>query len=136
MKEPPKLNLFDDDKEKKLAEHNQKSINVEQLLQAIAEDEKIQIGVGQDEIRYIAKSLKEHKNYKEDFERVQLRPTKDKANNMRLIKRLQKRLKGIWTKVYHDGYDNEIKKSEHYHLHESGAVFGLKYKLGWSNTEE
>ncbi|PYG90295.1 hypothetical protein LY28_00176 [Ruminiclostridium sufflavum DSM 19573] len=42
---------------------------------------------------------------------------------------------GIWEKIYKDGYDANGKKiSIHYFQSESGKVFDVKTKSGWSNN--
>ena len=41
---------------------------------------------------------------------------------------------GKWTKVYKDGYDSSGNKiSIHYFQSQSGKVFNVKVKPGWSN---
>ncbi|MGE7955215.1 hypothetical protein ACQKQA_01220 [Pseudomonas sp. NPDC089530] len=43
---------------------------------------------------------------------------------------------GKWSKVYKDGFDNTgARVSVHYFQSESGKVFNVKTKNGWSNTQ-
>lgn len=60
--------------------------------------------------------------------------TGNKVNNQQLLEKLREIEAGTWKKVYKDGYDaygNEI--SIHYFQSQSGKVFNVKVKSGWSN---
>ena len=59
-----------------------------------------------------------------------------RMKNQRLLKQLRKIEKGTWKKIYKDGYDalgNEI--SIHYFQSQSGKVFDVKVRKGWSNQK-
>ena len=54
--------------------------------------------------------------------------------NKELLDKLREIESGKWTKVYKDGYDSSGNKiSIHYFQSESGKVFNVKVKPGWSN---
>lgn len=60
--------------------------------------------------------------------------TKNTVKNKELLDKLREIESGTWKKIYKDGYDsygNEI--SIHYFQSESGKVFDVKVKHGWSN---
>ena len=79
-------------------------------------------------------SIKESPNYPKGFKAVSNGTTRNKVNNLDLLHELRKVESGSWKKVYKDGYDdlgNEI--SIHYFQSESGKVFDVKVKKGWSN---
>lgn len=60
--------------------------------------------------------------------------TKHNVNNHDLLEKLREIESGTWKKIYKDGYDafgNKI--SIHYFQSQSGKVFDVKIKIGWSN---
>ncbi len=90
--------------------------------------------VNANKIRKTYNSIKDSPNYPTDFENVKNGTTQNKVNNMELLDELRKVEKGTWKKIYKDGYDgcgNKI--SIHYFQSESGKVFDVKVKFGWSN---
>ena len=86
------------------------------------------------ELENVYNSIKESPNYPEGFEPRQNGTTRNTVKNKELLEKLRKVESGTWKKVYKDGYDingNEI--SIHYFQSESGKVFDVKVKPGWSN---
>ena len=86
------------------------------------------------ELKEIYNSIKESPNYPEGFQPRKSGTTSNKVNNERLLEKLRKIESGTWKKVYKDGYDvygNKI--SIHYFQSQSGKVFDVKVKFGWSN---
>lgn len=78
--------------------------------------------------------FKDLPNYLEGFEPVKNGTTKNTVKNGELLDELRKVESGTWKKIYKDGYDaygNEV--SIHYFQSESGKVFDVKVKPGWSN---
>ncbi|RGK41442.1 hypothetical protein DXD17_04050 [[Ruminococcus] lactaris] len=72
--------------------------------------------------------------YPKEFEAVKNGTTKNTIKNKELLDKLREIESGKWTKVYKDGYDSSGNKiSIHYFQSESGKVFNVKVKPGWSN---
>ena len=72
--------------------------------------------------------------YPKEFEAVKNGTTKNNIKNKELLDKLREIESGKWTKVYKDGYDSSGNKiSIHYFQSESGKVFNVKVKPGWSN---
>ncbi|MGN0403397.1 MAG: hypothetical protein ACI4HQ_14235, partial [Acetatifactor sp.] len=91
-------------------------------------------GSNTNEIKEVYNSIKESPNYPKDFKAVQNGTTKNPVKNKDLIEKLREIEPGNWNKIYKDGYDsmgNEI--SIHYFQSQSGKVFNVKVKIGWSN---
>ena len=91
-------------------------------------------GSSSDELKNVYNSIKESPNYPEGFEPRQNGTTRNTVKNKGLLEKLREIESGTWKKVYKDGYDlngNEI--SIHYFQSESGKVFDVKVKTGWSN---
>ena len=89
---------------------------------------------GSSELENVYNSIKESPNYPEGFEPRQNGTTRNTVKNKGLLEKLREIESGTWKKVYKDGYDingNEI--SIHYFQSESGKVFDVKVKPGWSN---
>jgi hypothetical protein len=95
----------------------------------------IEINANGHELKQIYNSIKDAPNYPIDFETVNNGTTQNKITNQDLLDELRKIEKGQWKKVYKDGYDSSGKKiSIHYFQSESGKVFDVKVKKGWSNN--
>lgn len=95
---------------------------------------EIEGGSGSNEIKKIYNSIKEAPNYPEGFEALKNGTTKNPVKNGELLDKLREIESGSWKKIYKDGYDaygNEV--SIHYFQSESGKVFDVKVKSGWSN---
>lgn len=89
---------------------------------------------GSSELENVYNSIKESPNYPEGFEPRRNGITRNTVKNKGLLEKLREIESGTWKKVYKDGYDingNEI--SIHYFQSESGKVFDVKVKPGWSN---
>ena len=72
--------------------------------------------------------------YPKEFEAVKNGTTKNTIKNKELLDKLREIESGKWTKVYKDGYDSSGNKiSIHYFQSQSGKVFNVKVKPGWSN---
>ena len=72
--------------------------------------------------------------YPKEFEAVKNGTTKNTIKNKELLDKLREIESGKWTKVYKDGYNSSGNKiSIHYFQSESGKVFNVKVKPGWSN---
>lgn len=79
-------------------------------------------------------SIKESPNYPKGFVHRQNGKTQHNINNQTLREMLRQMEPSKWKKVYQDGFDrsgNPI--SIHYFQSQSGKVFNVKVKLGWSN---
>ena len=89
---------------------------------------------GNTELKEVFNSIKDSQNYPEGFQARMNGTTSNKVNNNQLLDRLREVETGTWKKVYKDGYDaygNKI--SIHYFQSQSGKVFDVKVKSGWSN---
>ena len=87
-----------------------------------------------DDLKNIYNSIKESPNYPEGFQPRKNGTTKNTVKNNELLEKLRGIEAGTWKKIYKDGYDaygNEV--SIHYFQSESGKVFDVKVKPGWSN---
>ncbi|MDQ0418837.1 hypothetical protein J2Z48_003042 [Croceifilum oryzae] len=61
--------------------------------------------------------------------------TKNTVKNKGALEDLREIESGKWDKVYKDGHDADGNKvSIHYFSSQSGQVFNVKVKDGWSNT--
>ncbi len=59
----------------------------------------------------------------------------NKVNNTELLEELRAIEFGTWNMIYKDGVDaNGNKISIHYFQSQSGQVFNVKVKNGWSNS--
>lgn len=86
------------------------------------------------ELKQLYNSIKESANYPEGFEALPNGTTRNRVNNLDLLDELRKVESGNWKKVYKDGFDGAGNKiSIHYFQSESGKVFNVKIKKGWSN---
>ena len=86
------------------------------------------------ELKEVYNSIKDSPNYPEGFQPRANGTTSNKVNNQQLLEKLREIESGTWKKVYKDGYDaygNKI--SIHYFQSQSGKVFNVKVKSGWSN---
>lgn len=103
--------------------------NAAKLVKAFKEGDS-----GSSELENVYNSIKESPNYPEGFEPRRNGTTRNTVKNKGLLEKLREIESGTWKKVYKDGYDingNEI--SIHYFQSESGKVFDVKVKPGWSN---
>ena len=72
--------------------------------------------------------------YPKEFEAVKNGTTKNTIKNKELLDKLREIESGKWTKVYKDGYNSSGNKiSIHYFQSQSGKVYNVKVKPGWSN---
>jgi filamentous hemagglutinin len=79
-------------------------------------------------------SVKESPNYPKGFTNRQNGKTQHNINNKALRDKFRQIEPGKWKKVYQDGFDasgNTL--SIHYFQSQSGKVFNVKVKWGWSN---
>jgi len=79
-------------------------------------------------------SIKKSPIYPKGFTHRQNGKTQHNVNNKALLEKLRQIEVGKWKKVYQDGFDasgNLI--SIHYFQSQSGKVFNVKVKCGWSN---
>ena len=87
-----------------------------------------------DDLKNIYNSIKESPNCPEGFQPRKNGTTKNTVKNNELLEKLRGIEAGTWKKIYKDGYaayGNEV--SIHYFQSESGKVFDVKVKPGWSN---
>jgi hypothetical protein len=83
----------------------------------------------------VYKSIKDSPLYPEGFSAVKNGTVKNKVNNSELLDELRAIESGTWNKIYKDGLDaNGNKISIHYFQSQSGQVFNVKTKNGWSNS--
>jgi hypothetical protein len=85
-------------------------------------------------IKSIYNSIKNAPRYPEGFKAIQNGTRKVTINNKQLLDELRQIESGQWNKVYKDGYDaygNKI--SIHYFESQSGKVFDVDVKTGWSS---
>ena len=88
---------------------------------------------GLDDFEKALTKLIEH-DYPKEFEAVKNGTTKNTIKNKELLDKLREIESGKWTKVYKDGYNSSGNKiSIHYFQSQSGKVFNVKVKPGWSN---
>ncbi|EDS6040475.1 hypothetical protein ZL39_003729, partial [Salmonella enterica subsp. enterica] len=72
--------------------------------------------------------------YPRGFRNVQNGTTRNVVKDQSLLKQLRKVESGKWSKVYRDGFDASGRKiSVHYFESQSGRVFNVEVKPGWSN---
>ena len=86
------------------------------------------------DIKNTYKSIKDSPNYPKGFRGIQDGTQKFNVTNKGLLAKLREIEPGKWVKVYKDGYDalgNKI--SIHCFQSESGQVFDVSIKSGWSN---
>ena len=86
-----------------------------------------------DEIKDVFNSITDHPEYPKNFKKEKNSFSQNNVNNKGLLKKLRAIKTGKWKKIYEDGYDGDKQISLHYFKHESGIIFGLKSKSGWSN---
>ncbi|MCX8670870.1 hypothetical protein J3U22_06305 [Gilliamella sp. B2865] len=85
------------------------------------------------EIKHTYNSIKDSPNYPKGFRGVQNGTTKHNVNNGQALENLRKIEQGQWKKVYQNGYDSSGNRvSIHYFQSQSGRVFNVKVKPGWS----
>lgn len=86
------------------------------------------------ELTDVYNSIKDSPKYPEGFQARKNGTTRNTVKNKELLEQLRELEAGTWKKVYKDGYNmygEEI--SIHYFQSESGKVFNVKVKSGWSN---
>ncbi|SHJ88849.1 hypothetical protein SAMN05444401_0008 [Clostridium amylolyticum] len=105
--------------------------NYEKFKEAISEGAT---ETGESSIRSIYDSIKKAPQYPEGFKDASNGTRKVSVKNGDVLDELRKIESGQWKKVYKDGYDANGKKiSIHYFQSQSGKVFNVKVKPGWSN---
>ena len=98
------------------------------------EDADTDTNDSQDELCEVYNSIKQSPKYPNGFKPKKNGTTLHKINNKELLQKLRKIESGTWKKVYKDGYDacgNKV--SIHYFRSQSGRVFDVKVKQGWSS---
>ena len=91
-------------------------------------------GNSSNELKDVYNSIKDSPDYPKEFEAVKNGTTKNTIKNKELLDKLREIESGKWTKVYRDGYNSSGNKvSIHYFQSQSGKVFNVKVKPGWSN---
>ena len=91
-------------------------------------------GNSSNELKDVYNSIKDSPDYPKEFEAVKNGTTKNTIKNKELLDKLREIESGQWTKVYKDGYNSSGNKiSIHYFQSQSGKVFNVKVKPGWSN---
>ena len=91
-------------------------------------------GNSSNELKDVYNSIKDSPDYPKEFEAVKNGTTKNTIKNKELLDKLREIESGKWTKVYKDGYNSSGNKiSIHYFQSQSGKVFNVKVKPGWSN---
>ncbi|PJI06563.1 MULTISPECIES: hypothetical protein [Clostridium] len=89
---------------------------------------------GSTSIKNVYESIKKAPEYPDGFKDVVNGMKKVNIKNGSVLEELRKVEHGQWKKVYKDGYDAVGKKvSIHYFQSQSGKVFNVKVKNGWSN---
>ena len=89
---------------------------------------------GESSIKNIYDSIKKAPQYPEGFKNVANGTRKVNIKKGDVLDELRKVESGQWKKIYKDGYDANGKKiSIHYFQSQSGKVFNVKVKSGWSN---
>jgi hypothetical protein len=90
---------------------------------------------GSSKAKNIYNSIKDAPKYPQGFEAIQNGTKKVNINNKGLLEELREIEPGKWKKVYKDGYDADGNKiSIHYFESQTGKVFDVKVKSGWSNS--
>ena len=85
-------------------------------------------------IQNVYDSIRKAPQFPEGFREKVGGTTKKVVNNREALAGLREVESGKWTKIYKDGFDlNGNKVSVHYFKSESGKVFNVKTKSGWSN---
>lgn len=83
--------------------------------------------------KHVYKSIKYAPKFPTGFKAVQNGTKNNTVNNKELLEELRQIESGTWKKVYKDGYDKNGKKvSIHYFQSNSGLVYDVKVKSGWS----
>ena len=91
-------------------------------------------GNSSNELKDVYNSIKDSPDYPKEFVAVKNGTTKNTIKNKELLDKLREIESGKWTKVYKDGYNSSGNKiSIHYFQSQSGKVFNVKVKPGWSN---
>jgi RHS repeat-associated protein len=86
-------------------------------------------------LKNVYKSIKDSPLYPQGFSVAKNGTVKNKVNNTELLEELRAIESGTWNKIYKDGMDaNGNKISVHYFQSQSGQVFNVKTKNGWSNS--
>ena len=85
-------------------------------------------------LKNVYNGIKNAPNYPAGFKAIQDGKTFNTVKNQDVLKGLREHEAGVWKKVYSDGYaSNGAKVSIHYFQSQSGKVFDVKVKNGWSN---
>ena len=108
-------------------------VDIEELAKKQGLKPNLQL-FAENEIRQIFNSIKESPNFPNGFKPRINGTTCNKVKNMDLLEKLRNVESGKWQKIYKDGYDKFGNKiSIHYFKSDSGKVFNVKVKNGWSN---
>lgn len=92
-------------------------------------------GAGNKGLQNVYKSIKAAPLYPQGFLAAKNGTVKNKVNNTELLEELRAIEPGTWNKIYKDGVNANGKKiSIHYFQSQSGQVFNVKVKNGWSNS--
>lgn len=87
-------------------------------------------------VRNTYNSIKNAPLYPKGFRAIQNGTVKNTVNNKDVLNELRSVESGKWSKVYKDGYDASGNRvSVHYFQSQSGKVFDVKVKSGWSNQK-
>ena len=85
-------------------------------------------------IKNVYNSIKQAPKYPSGFKALKNGTKKVNVKNKDILDKLRGVESGQWKKIYKDGYDSNGKKiSIHYFQSQSGRVFDVKVKSGWSN---
>jgi len=99
-----------------------------------AHADQVESAKGTGEIKNVYNSIKQAPKYPSGFKGIQNGTKKVNAKNQDVLGKLREVESGQWKKIYKDGYDTNGKKiSIHYFQSQSGKVFDVKIKPGWSN---
>ena len=111
-----------------------KVVDIEELAKKQCLKPNIQLFAKKNEIKQIFNSIRESPNFPDGFRSRINGKVCNKVKNMDLLEKLRNIESGKWQKVYKDGYDKFGNKvSIHYFKSDSGKVFNVKIKSGWSN---
>ncbi|WP_376752509.1 hypothetical protein, partial [Rummeliibacillus suwonensis] len=110
------------------------SVGLRDQLISMAKVEAGGSGKGTGEIKNVYNSIKQAPKYPSGFKAVQNGTKKVNVKNQDVLEKLREVESGQWKKIYKDGYDSNGEKiSIHYFEGQSGKVFDVKVKSGWSN---
>ena len=85
-------------------------------------------------LKNVYNSIKEAPGFPKGFKSTKGLTTTHTVKNKQLLEQLRQIERGKWQKVYKDGTQNGKAVSVHYFRSQSGKVFDVKTKPGWSNA--